>query len=171
MKFEEVMNFWNLTRELAKIGRIACELLPCNDADGMRDLRSKIRVWQMPLFKFLLSGDMKIKIFVSTRLKVLKYITRKFCPKTPPSCLIWMQWSNSQRKILYATRQCWRKRTPTKHKDLDYTLLGKRAIDFKRQTLDKIEGIRPLTLTKRASCIGRNRSLIQNSEFATQGRW
>ena len=86
-KFEEVMNFWNLTREVAKIGRIACERLLCNNADGRWDLRSKIGVQQLPLFKFLLSGDMKIKIFVSTRLKVLKYIIRNFCPKIPPLCL------------------------------------------------------------------------------------
>ena len=38
-------------------------------------------------------------------------------------------------------------------------------------TANKIEGKQPLTLTKRASCIGYNRSLIQNSEFATQGQW
>jgi hypothetical protein len=35
--------------------------------DAMRDLRVKIRVLQMPLFKFILTGDMKVKIFVSTR--------------------------------------------------------------------------------------------------------
>ena len=37
-------------------------------------------------------------------------------------------------------------------------------------TVNNIEGIRPLTLTKRASCIGHNRLLTQNSEFATQGQ-
>ena len=37
----------------------------CHDA--MRDLRVKIRVLQMPLFKVILAGDMKVKIFVSTR--------------------------------------------------------------------------------------------------------
>ena len=35
--------------------------------DVMRDLRVKIRVLQMPLFKVILAGDMKVKIFVSTR--------------------------------------------------------------------------------------------------------
>ena len=34
--------------------------------DVMRDLRVKIRVLQIPLFKVILAGDMKVKIFVST---------------------------------------------------------------------------------------------------------
>ena len=44
------------------------------------DLRSKIGVQQLPLFKFLLSGDMKIGIFISTRLKGLKYRIHNFWP-------------------------------------------------------------------------------------------
>ena len=39
--------------------------LQCYDA--MRDLRVKIRVLQMPLFKVILAGEVKVKIFVSTR--------------------------------------------------------------------------------------------------------
>ena len=35
--------------------------------DAMRDLRDKIRVLQMPLFKVNLDGEVKVKIFVSTR--------------------------------------------------------------------------------------------------------
>ena len=35
--------------------------------DAMRDLRIKIRVLQMPLFKVILVGEVKDKIFVSTR--------------------------------------------------------------------------------------------------------
>ena len=35
--------------------------------DAMRDLRDKIGVLQMPLFKVILAGEMKVKIFVSTR--------------------------------------------------------------------------------------------------------
>ena len=34
--------------------------------DAMRDLRVKIRVLQMPLFKVILAGEVKVKIFVST---------------------------------------------------------------------------------------------------------
>ena len=33
--------------------------------DAMRDLRDKIRVLQMPLFKVILTGEVKVKIFVS----------------------------------------------------------------------------------------------------------
>ena len=39
-------------------------------------------------------------------------------------------------KDLYETRQCWGNRTPTKHRDMNYTLLGKQAIDFQRHTPD-----------------------------------
>ena len=39
--------------------------MPCYDA--MRDIRDKIGVLQMPLFKVILAGVMKVKIFVSTR--------------------------------------------------------------------------------------------------------
>ena len=35
--------------------------------DAMRDLRDKIGVLQMPLFKVILAGEGKVKIFVSTR--------------------------------------------------------------------------------------------------------
>ena len=35
--------------------------------DAMRDLRDKIGVLQMPLFKVILAGEVKVKIFVSTR--------------------------------------------------------------------------------------------------------
>ena len=35
--------------------------------DAMRDLRDKIRVLQMPLFKVILAEEVKVKIFVSTR--------------------------------------------------------------------------------------------------------
>ena len=35
--------------------------------DAMRDLRDKIGVLQMPLIKIILAGEMKVKIFVSTR--------------------------------------------------------------------------------------------------------
>ena len=35
--------------------------------DVMRDLRVKIRVLQMPLFKVILAGEVEVKIFVSTR--------------------------------------------------------------------------------------------------------
>ena len=35
--------------------------------DAMRDLRVKIGVLQMPLFKVILARAMKVKIFVSTR--------------------------------------------------------------------------------------------------------
>ena len=34
--------------------------------DAMRDLRDKIGVLQMPLFKVILAGEVKVKIFVST---------------------------------------------------------------------------------------------------------
>ena len=33
--------------------------------DAMRDLRVKIRVLQMPLFKVILAGEVKVQIFVS----------------------------------------------------------------------------------------------------------
>ena len=35
--------------------------------DAMRDLRDKIGVLQMSLFKDILAGEVKVKIFVSTR--------------------------------------------------------------------------------------------------------
>ena len=35
--------------------------------DAMRDLRVKIGVLQMPLFKVILVGEVKVKIFVSMR--------------------------------------------------------------------------------------------------------
>ena len=35
--------------------------------DAMRDLRVKIGVLQMPLFKVILAGEVKVKIFASTR--------------------------------------------------------------------------------------------------------
>jgi hypothetical protein len=34
--------------------------------EAMRDLRVKIGVLQMPLFKVILAGEVKVKIFVST---------------------------------------------------------------------------------------------------------
>ena len=42
------------------------------------DLRSKIRVQQLPLFKYLQLGDVEIGIFVSTRLERLKYKQTQF---------------------------------------------------------------------------------------------
>ena len=53
-------------------------LPPCKDAKEMWDLRSKIRVQQLPLFKYLQLGDVKIGIFVSTRLERLKYKQTQF---------------------------------------------------------------------------------------------
>ena len=42
------------------------------------DLRSKIRVQQLPLFKYLQLGDVKIGIFISTRMERLKYKQTQF---------------------------------------------------------------------------------------------
>ena len=50
----------------------------CKDAKERWDLRSKIRVQQLPLFKYLQLGDVKIGIFVSTRLERLKYKQTQF---------------------------------------------------------------------------------------------
>jgi hypothetical protein len=35
--------------------------------DAMRDLRDKIAVLQMPIFKVILAEEVKVKIFISTR--------------------------------------------------------------------------------------------------------
>ena len=44
----------------------------------------KIRVLQLPLFKCLPSGDIKMEIFVSTRLEILEYTKDPiFIPKMP----------------------------------------------------------------------------------------
>ena len=47
-------------------------------------LGEKIGVQQLPLFKCLLSRDTKVKIFMSTQLKILKYKSSPiFGPKIP----------------------------------------------------------------------------------------
>ena len=43
------------------------EALQMQCYDAMRDLRVKIGVLQMPLFKVIIAEEVKVKIFVSTR--------------------------------------------------------------------------------------------------------
>ena len=45
---------------------VILEALQMQCYDAMRDLRDKIGVLQMPLFKVILAGEVKVKIFVST---------------------------------------------------------------------------------------------------------
>ena len=99
---------------------------------------------------------------------------RKFCPKMPSSCSdMNVVLEFTEKDIVWNTIMLGESNT---NKTQRHELYATGETSYRLQTTDswrriKTEGIRPLTLTKRASCIGHNRSLIQNSEFATQGQW